>query len=64
MIPIGDASHIMTVIVKKSEKDYEKIEYSDFQFVPFLRNKSWGLHTLLFKKNKSIYKKIDKLVGY
>jgi len=40
VIPIGLDSHIMTVVIKKSKNDYEKIEYGDFQFVPFLREKS------------------------
>ena len=40
VIPVGTKSHIMTVYIKKSEKDFEKVEYDDFKFVPFLRDKS------------------------
>ena len=40
VIPLGTKSHVMTVYIKKSEKDFEKIEYNDFKFVPFLREKS------------------------
>ena len=40
VIPVGKESHIMTVLVKKSQGDYEIIEYNDFKFVPFLREKS------------------------
>jgi len=40
VIPLGDESHIMTVYIKKSNTDFKKIEYNDFKFVPFLRDKS------------------------
>ena len=40
VIPVGKQSHIMTVLIKKSKDDYEIIEYNDFKFVPFLRDKS------------------------
>ena len=35
VIPVGTKSHIMTVYIKKSGKDFEKVEYDDFKFVPF-----------------------------
>ena len=40
VIPVGKETHIMTVVIKKSKNDYQKIEYDNFQFVPFLRDKS------------------------
>ena len=40
VIPVGKESHIMTVLIKKSKDDFEIIEYNDFKFVPFLREKS------------------------
>lgn len=40
VIPVGDASQIMTLFVRKSEKEFEKKEFGDFKFVPMLESKN------------------------
>jgi protein-L-isoaspartate(D-aspartate) O-methyltransferase len=39
VIPIGFKQQVMTVIIKQNGGKIKKIEYDNFQFVPFLRNK-------------------------
>ena len=39
VIPIGHEEQMMTVIVKHTDGILKKIEYENFKFVPFLRNK-------------------------
>ena len=39
VIPIGCDKQMMTVIVKHADGVLKKIEYENFKFVPFLRNK-------------------------
>ena len=39
VIPIGHEKQMMTVIVKHNNGILKKIEYENFKFVPFLRNK-------------------------
>ena len=40
VIPVGDDIQIMTVIVRKDEKEFEQEEYGEFRFVPLLENKN------------------------
>ncbi len=40
VIPVGDHSQIMTLFVRKSEKEFEKHEYGEFRFVPMLKDKN------------------------
>jgi protein-L-isoaspartate(D-aspartate) O-methyltransferase len=40
VIPVGDRSQIMTLFIRKSEKEFEKQEYGDFRFVPMLEKKN------------------------
>lgn len=40
VIPIGDSTQIMTLFIRKSEKEFEKHEYGDFRFVPMLEKKN------------------------
>ena len=40
VIPVGDSSQIMTLFVRKSEKEFEKQEFGDFRFVPMLEKKN------------------------
>ena len=40
VIPIGDSTQIMTLFIRKSEKEFEKHEFGDFRFVPMLENKN------------------------
>jgi protein-L-isoaspartate(D-aspartate) O-methyltransferase len=39
VIPVGQKVQIMTVFTRKSEKEFEKIEYGEFRFVPMLEDK-------------------------
>jgi len=40
VIPVGDESQIMTLLIRKSAREIEKKEYGDFRFVPMLKDKS------------------------
>jgi len=40
VIPVGDDIQIMTLFIRKSEKEFEKQELGEFRFVPLLENKS------------------------
>jgi len=40
VIPVGFENQIMTLYVRKSEKEFEKSEYGSFKFVPMLVNKN------------------------
>jgi protein-L-isoaspartate(D-aspartate) O-methyltransferase len=40
VIPVGENEQIMTLLVRKNEKQFEKQEFGDFQFVPLLENKN------------------------
>ena len=40
VIPVGDNHQIMTLFVRKSEKEFEKHEYGEFRFVPMLKDKN------------------------
>lgn len=42
VIPVGDVNgiQIMTVLVRKNEKQFEKHEFGEFRFVPLLENKN------------------------
>ena len=40
-IPVGGGvSQVMTLIIRKSELQFEKHEFGDFRFVPLLENKN------------------------
>jgi protein-L-isoaspartate(D-aspartate) O-methyltransferase len=36
LIPVGDQTQIMTLFIRKSNKEFEKHELGDFAFVPML----------------------------
>lgn len=40
VIPVGDDSQIMTLLIRKSAREIQKKEYGDFRFVPMLKDKS------------------------
>ncbi len=40
VIPVGDDEQIMTVVTRKSEKEFEKMEYGSYRFVPLLEDKN------------------------
>lgn len=40
VIPVGKDSQIMTLFIRKSEKEFEKHEFGDFRFVPMLEDKN------------------------
>lgn len=40
VIPVGDSTQVMTLIIRKSEQEFEKHEYGEFRFVPLLENKN------------------------
>lgn len=40
VIPVGDEEQIMTLYIRKSEKEFEKQELGHFRFVPMLENKN------------------------
>ncbi len=40
LIPVGEEQQIMTLFIRKSEKEFEKHELGDFKFVPMLKNKN------------------------
>ncbi|MCX2719397.1 protein-L-isoaspartate(D-aspartate) O-methyltransferase [Lentiprolixibacter aurantiacus] len=40
VIPVGEEEQIMTVVTRKSEKAFEKLEYGAYRFVPLLEDKN------------------------
>ncbi len=40
VIPVGEDEQIMTVVTRKSEKEFEKMEYGSYRFVPLLEDKN------------------------
>lgn len=40
VIPVGEEVQVMTVLTRKGEKQFEKMEYGDFRFVPMLKEKN------------------------
>jgi protein-L-isoaspartate(D-aspartate) O-methyltransferase len=42
VIPLGDEVQVMTLLKKTGDKNFEKVEYGEFRFVPLLENKEWG----------------------
>jgi protein-L-isoaspartate(D-aspartate) O-methyltransferase len=40
VIPVGEDTQVMTLFIRKSEKEFEKREYGDFRFVPLLEDKN------------------------
>ncbi len=40
LIPVGDSSQIMTLFIRKSNKEFEKQELGDFAFVPMLEERN------------------------
>lgn len=38
VIPVGEGSQVMTLYIRKSEKNFEKHEFGDFRFVPMLKD--------------------------
>jgi protein-L-isoaspartate(D-aspartate) O-methyltransferase len=40
VIPLGDKNQIMTLLIRKSETQFEKHEFGDFKFVPLLEKKN------------------------
>ena len=40
VIPVGDDSQIMTMLIRKTETQFEKHELGEFRFVPLLENKN------------------------
>lgn len=40
VIPVGEAIQIMTLFIRKGQKDFEKHEFGEFRFVPLLEDKN------------------------
>ncbi|HLT34267.1 MAG TPA: protein-L-isoaspartate(D-aspartate) O-methyltransferase [Aquaticitalea sp.] len=40
VIPVGESTQVMTLIIRKGPKDFEKHEFGEFRFVPLLENKN------------------------
>ena len=40
VIPVGNETQIMTLFIRKSNKEFEKHEFGDFRFVPMLKKKN------------------------
>ncbi len=38
VIPVGEGTQIMTLYIRKGEKNFEKHEFGDFRFVPMLKD--------------------------
>ncbi len=38
VIPVGEETQIMTLYIRKGEKEFEKHEFGDFRFVPMLKD--------------------------
>lgn len=39
VIPVGENNQVMTLLIRKSAKEFEKKEFGDFRFVPMLKDK-------------------------
>ena len=40
VIPVGEATQVMTLFIRKGPKDFEKHEFGEFRFVPLLEDKN------------------------
>jgi protein-L-isoaspartate(D-aspartate) O-methyltransferase len=40
VIPLGEETQIMTLLIRKNETQFEKHEFGDFKFVPLLENRN------------------------
>jgi len=40
VIPVGENVQVMTLFIRKSDKEFEKKEFGDFRFVPLLEDKN------------------------
>lgn len=40
VIPVGKGTQIMTLLIRKSAKEFQKEEFGQFRFVPLLKNKN------------------------
>ena len=40
VIPVGYDVQVMTLFIRKGEKDFEKHEFGEFRFVPLLEDKN------------------------
>lgn len=40
VIPVGETIQIMTLVIRRSEKEFEKHEFGEFRFVPLLEDKN------------------------
>lgn len=40
VIPVGETIQVMTLVIRKSEKEFEKHEFGEFRFVPLLEDKN------------------------
>lgn len=40
VIPVGEDTQVMTLLIRKSETQFEKHEFGDFRFVPLLEDKN------------------------
>ena len=40
VIPLGKDIQVMTLFIRKGEKDFEKHEFGEFRFVPLLEDKN------------------------
>jgi protein-L-isoaspartate(D-aspartate) O-methyltransferase len=40
VIPVGEIIQVMTLFIRKGEKDFEKHEFGEFRFVPLLEDKN------------------------
>lgn len=40
VIPVGEDTQIMTLFIRKGEKEFKKQEFGDFRFVPMLKKKN------------------------
>ena len=40
LIPVGNKTQIMTLLLRKSAKEFEKHELGDFKFVPMLEKRN------------------------
>lgn len=38
VIPVGEGTQVMTLFIRKGEKEFEKHEHGDFRFVPLLKD--------------------------
>ncbi|MGC1206192.1 MAG: protein-L-isoaspartate(D-aspartate) O-methyltransferase [Flavobacteriaceae bacterium] len=40
VIPVGDAMQVMTLFIRKGQKDFDQEEFGEFRFVPLLEDKN------------------------